>query len=1146
MAYNYVVTAQKPTNIGISITGNFTNPDEINLVISKSSRLEIHTVTPEGLVPQLDVPIYGTISSMEFFRPHGHSKDLIFILTERYQFCVLAYDESSGEIVTRAMGNAKDRIGKPTDNGKLGIISPSCSMIGMHLYDGLFKVIPMRPDGNLCEAFNIRLEELQVVDLQFLDSVDGRPLLAVLYQDAREARHVKTYVVNVNDKEFEQGPWGQSNVEASATLLIPVPQPLGGVLIVGLHTLTYHCGTSYKAIAIQDVSICAYGKVDADGSRFLLGDQFGGLHVVVLDQREGQVDNIHMEHVGVTSVASTISYLDNGVVFIGSSFGDSQLIKLNQEKDDSGSYVEVLETYMNLGPILDMVVTDLDKQGQGQVVTCSGNGKDGSLRVVRNGIGINEQASIELSGIKGMWSLRPTTNGAHDKYLVQSYINETRVLAIDGEEMEETTIAGFEPGTSLFCRNMIGDCIVQATERGVFLLDSMTLQRKNSWLPPEGLKITIVQGNLHQVVLACGGGHVFSLALEAGCALVEKAKVTMVHEVACINLNPLPFNAESQTEGGVEEMKLSEDPELQSEVLPNEPAVLVAIGLWNDVTVRLLALPDLQEVLCQPLGGDTQARSVMLHQFGNVAYLLAGLGDGHLISFILETSDMGPTLVSKKKVALGTQPIALSVFRNNGQNCVFAASDRPTVVYSSNEKLLFANVNVGEVTLAAPFHSELFPDCLALATEGNLIIGTIDDIQKLHVHTIPLGESPRRIVHHDSAHIFAVLVTRRLIAGIDDVQEDEEQSFVRFLDNTTFEEVYSHQLDPYENGMSLACCQFSGMERECLVVGTACVHDDEYEPTNGRILVFSVEGEGIASKVSLATEQETRGAVYCLNSFNGKLLAGINSKVQLYRWDSSDEGQLMSECGHHGHIVALFVCSRGDFIIMGDLMRSVSLLLYNPINSTIEEIARDFNSNWMTSIAMLDDDIYIGSEQENNIFTVRRNVDAATDEERGRLEVQGEFHLGELVNKFVHGSLVMQPAEAESPEGKKLIVQKPLLFGTVNGMIGVILTIPQESFTFFSQLQRALGRVINGVGGFVHEEYRSFYNSRTTSECKNFIDGDLIEMFLDLSREKMERVVQLMKDEAPGDIPIVSQIESDTELTVDYVCRFVEDMSRLH
>lgn len=37
-----------------------------------------------------------------------------------------------------------------------------------------------------------------------------------------------------------------------------------------------------------------------------------------------------------------------------------------------------------------------------QLVTCSGAFKEGSLRIIRNGIGIHEHASIDLPGIKGV------------------------------------------------------------------------------------------------------------------------------------------------------------------------------------------------------------------------------------------------------------------------------------------------------------------------------------------------------------------------------------------------------------------------------------------------------------------------------------------------------------------------------------------------------------------------------------------------------------------------------------------------------------------------------------------------------------------------------------------------------------------------
>ena len=68
-------------------------------------------------------------------------------------------------------------------------------MIGLHLYDGLFKVIPMDQKGQLREAFNIRLEELQVLDIKFLCAT-AKPTIAVLYQDTKEAGWWTSLVVH--------------------------------------------------------------------------------------------------------------------------------------------------------------------------------------------------------------------------------------------------------------------------------------------------------------------------------------------------------------------------------------------------------------------------------------------------------------------------------------------------------------------------------------------------------------------------------------------------------------------------------------------------------------------------------------------------------------------------------------------------------------------------------------------------------------------------------------------------------------------------------------------------------------------------------------------------------------------------------------
>ena len=50
----------------------------------------------------------------------------------------------------------KDRIGRPSETGIIGIIDPLCRVIGLRLYDGLFKVIPLEKDNKELKAFNIR------------------------------------------------------------------------------------------------------------------------------------------------------------------------------------------------------------------------------------------------------------------------------------------------------------------------------------------------------------------------------------------------------------------------------------------------------------------------------------------------------------------------------------------------------------------------------------------------------------------------------------------------------------------------------------------------------------------------------------------------------------------------------------------------------------------------------------------------------------------------------------------------------------------------------------------------------------------------------------------------------------------------------
>ena len=416
MSYSYVVNSQKPTAVQHAVVCSFTSPDDTNLIIAKGNHLEIQTLKEDGLDPILDVALFGKITALDFYRPANTKQDILFVLTEKKHFSVIGYDAINKKFITRAIGNVKDRVGRDIESGQRGFIDPENKMIAMLLYDGLLKVsvnsqravlivesqfdfiwrvlqiIPIE-GASLKDAFNLRLDMLRLIDIKFLYGC-ARPTVCILYEDNRMHRHIKTLVIDMRDKELVRGPWTQPNVEHGARLLIPVPSPTNGVILIGETTISYLSGSGdVQSVAMQSTQICAYGTINSDGSRYLLGDHRGSLYVLVLQKDKGQVKSIMLDIIGTTSIAETISYLDNGVVFIGSAFGDSQLIKLSPTPDETGSSVVVLDTHMNIGPVLSMCVVASERQGQCQVVTCSGGYKDGSLRVIRSGIGIHEQVS---------------------------------------------------------------------------------------------------------------------------------------------------------------------------------------------------------------------------------------------------------------------------------------------------------------------------------------------------------------------------------------------------------------------------------------------------------------------------------------------------------------------------------------------------------------------------------------------------------------------------------------------------------------------------------------------------------------------------------------------------------------------------------
>jgi DNA damage-binding protein 1 len=87
----------------------------------------------------------------------------------------------------------------------------------------------------------------------------------------------------------------------------------------------------------------------------------------------------------------------------------------------------------------------------------------------------------------------------------------------------------------------------------------------------------------------------------------------------------------------------------------------------------------------------------------------------------------------------------------------------------------------------------------------------------------------------------------------------------------------------------------------------------------------------------------------------------------LFEWTA--EKELRLECSHFNNIIALYLKTKGDFILVGDLMRSMTLLQYKTMEGSFEEVSR------LISKPEYSDDLDTLNEERTGLQAERCGVD---------------------------------------------------------------------------------------------------------------------------------------------------------------------------
>lgn len=1111
----YLAPIHRPSSVRHALKLKFLEEGEECLVVAKANRIEIYTQTADGLHLSHSQAIYGKINMLEKLQPENSPTEHLFVGTDRYMYFTVSWDARKQQLRTeKSYVDQTDKTARDSLAQDRCLLDPTHKFLALQLYDGIVTVVPIAgkgrrkgdPDaGTLGEPALARISDLFIRSSTFLhprnDSVEA-PRIAFLFEDNRQKACLNIRVLDYTaggggdpgNADLEEVTASRDDLEVGASHLIPVPAPAFGLLILAETSITYWDDVTGQELThgLEEAAIfVAWEQVD--GQRWILADEYGRLYFCMLIlEKDRAVKGFKIDMIGSTPRASVLVYLHTGYVFVGSHQGDSQVLRIKEE----GS--EVVQTISNIAPILDFSIMDMGSRGgesqtneyssgQARIVTGSGAFQDGSLRSVRSGVGMEEQGLLgDLDHITDLFALRSAVSSEHVDLLVVSFVGETRVFqfSAEGEVEEQAEYMGLSLSEStILAVNLPHNRLLQVTGTSVLIIDSENGMVVAHWSPLNGKVITAASANPDHLALSVGGVEATVLDLMEDLQVSSRRAFDSEGQIACIHI-------------------------------PRFTSSFCIAGFWHGGTVAILNTGSLETIQTVTVSDEAVSvpRSILLTHLveAQPPTLLVAMANGEVITFSLDLADLN--LSAKKVVILGTQQANFKVLpRDDGLSNVFATCEHPSLIYGSEGRIIYSAVTAEKASCICAFDSEAYPGAIAIATAEDLKIAVVDTERTTHVQTLPVHETVRRVAYSTNMKAFGLGTIRRTLrAGFEVVQ-----SHFKLADEVLFKELDTYQLDEDELVESVVRADLredSGVMAERFVIGTAYLDDSKENSTRGRIIVFAVTGERM---LKVITELPVKGACRALGVVEGNIVAALVKTVVIYTLSANS---LRKVASYRTSTAPIDLTVNGNVIAIADLMKSVSIVEYERgeagLPDKLTETARHFQTAWATAVAQVEENSYLESDAEGNLMVLHRNTNGVTDDDKRRLEVTSEIRLGEMVNRIRTFNV---------PTSANAVVVPRAFLATVEGSIYLFALLPPSTQSLLINLQNALAPLLPSPGNIPFFPYRAFCNQvRHADEPFRFVDGELVERFLDLEEGVAEEVVKGLQGQGgPWDVDSV-------------------------
>src|SRR6218665_70993 len=178
-------------------TGKFFNGKETNLLLNKLTRFELYTLKNDMVETVQEFNLNARVSEVKAFRKPNSEKDLLFVLTEKFQILIFEFiKREKVHMKTIAFGMVTERSEPMSDTGVLVAIDSKSRVAVLRIYDSCLYVINLDFKDEELSFYDLPVEDAIIASFDFLDPMHEvkpkLPLLSVLAKE-RKRTNLKTY-----------------------------------------------------------------------------------------------------------------------------------------------------------------------------------------------------------------------------------------------------------------------------------------------------------------------------------------------------------------------------------------------------------------------------------------------------------------------------------------------------------------------------------------------------------------------------------------------------------------------------------------------------------------------------------------------------------------------------------------------------------------------------------------------------------------------------------------------------------------------------------------------------------------------------------------------------------------------------------------